>query len=89
MERYIELLGGYQPKEITIEQLIERYPDVDFCDSEYQELSEENLAKFNVYKLHPSDPPQIPGKFVEGPPLKMENGMWIQNWVRLTPTPWE
>ena len=87
--RYIELLGGYQPKEITIEQLIERHPDIDFCDPEYQELSDEKLAEYNVYKLHSSDPPRLPGKFVEGPPLKMENGLWIQNWVKSNPAPWE
>jgi len=89
MTRYIKLAGGYQPQEITIEELIEEYPDVDFCDSYYQNLSDEKLAKYNVYELHTSPKPTIPGEFVEGPPLKMESGLWIQNWVRKTSAPWQ
>lgn len=90
MKRYIRLVDGFQPKEITIEELIEEYPDVDFCDPELQNTSDEILAKYDVYELHTSAKPKFAGNYVEGPPIFIgESGIWIQNWVKPTSPPWE
>jgi len=90
MKRYIKLVGGFQPKEITLEELIEEFPDVDFCDPYFQDTMDAKLAEHNVYELHHSDKPRLPGEYVEGPPLFMqESGIWIENWITKTKTPWD
>lgn len=90
MKKYIRLVDGFQPQKITIEELIEEYPDVDFCDPEYQETSDEVLAKYNVYELYTAPKPKYAGDYVEGPPIFLEDvKRWAQNWVKHVPAPWE
>ena len=52
--------------------------------------SDEILAKYDVYELYTSAKPKFAGNYVEGPPIFVEESkIWIQNWVKPTPAPWE